>query len=86
MTTVFIVDDHDLFRAGVRAELPADLEVIGDAPQSPWAVRVIRTHVMRLEDGMGDVGGAQSGGPCVTYIAPVYWHNPVTDHRNARNV
>jgi DNA-binding NarL/FixJ family response regulator len=30
MTRVFIVDDHDLFRAGVRAELPEDLEVVAE--------------------------------------------------------
>ena len=42
MTTVFIVDDHDLFRAGVRAELPDDLEVIGDASEVDAAIEMIR--------------------------------------------
>lgn len=42
MTTVFIVDDHDLFRAGVRAELPDDLEVIGDASEVEAAIEMIR--------------------------------------------
>lgn len=42
MTTVFIVDDHDLFRAGVRAELPGDLEIIGDASQVEAAIELIR--------------------------------------------
>ena len=42
MTTVFIVDDHDLFRAGVRAELPDDLEIVGDASEVPSAIEMIR--------------------------------------------
>lgn len=42
MTTVFIVDDHDLFRAGVRAELPDDLEIVGDASEVPIAIEMIR--------------------------------------------
>ena len=42
MTTVFIVDDHDLFRAGVRAELPDDLDVIGDASEVEAAIEMIR--------------------------------------------
>ena len=31
MTSVVIVDDHRLFRAGVRAELDGLVEVLGDA-------------------------------------------------------
>ena len=31
MTSVVIVDDHSLFRAGVRAELDGLVDVIGDA-------------------------------------------------------
>lgn len=42
MTTVFIVDDHDLFRAGVRAELPDDLEIVGDASAVEPAIELIR--------------------------------------------
>ncbi len=42
MTTVFIVDDHDLFRAGVQAELPDDLEIIGDASNVEAAIEMIR--------------------------------------------
>jgi DNA-binding NarL/FixJ family response regulator len=38
---VFIVDDHDLFRAGVRSELPADIEVIGDASEVEAAIEMI---------------------------------------------
>jgi len=42
MTSVFIVDDHDLFRAGVRAELPDDLEIVGDASNVEAAIELIR--------------------------------------------
>ena len=33
--SVVIVDDHELFRAGVRSELAAHVEVVGDAVFSP---------------------------------------------------
>ncbi|MEA2000566.1 MAG: response regulator transcription factor [Actinomycetota bacterium] len=42
MTTVFIVDDHDLFRSGVRAELPEDLDIVGDASEVEAAIAMIR--------------------------------------------
>ena len=38
---VFIVDDHDLFRAGVRSALPADIEVIGEASDTQAAIELI---------------------------------------------
>ena len=42
---VFIVDDHAMVRAGVRAELGADVVVVGEAPDVPTAVEGIRaTH------------------------------------------
>lgn len=41
MIRVFIVDDHDLFRAGVRAELPDDIEVVGEASDVEGAVELI---------------------------------------------
>jgi DNA-binding NarL/FixJ family response regulator len=39
---VFLVDDHDLFRAGVRAELLNELEIIGDARDVDEAINRIR--------------------------------------------
>ena len=41
MTSVVIVDDHSLFRAGVRAELDGLVEVLGDAATVEDAVRCI---------------------------------------------
>ena len=38
---VFVVDDHDIFRAGIRSELPANVEVIGDASEVPAAIEMI---------------------------------------------
>lgn len=39
-----IVDDHAMVRAGVRAGLPADIAVVGEADDVPSAVRVIQAE------------------------------------------
>jgi DNA-binding NarL/FixJ family response regulator len=39
---VFVVDDHAMVRAGVRAELGADVDVVGEAADVPEAVSGIR--------------------------------------------
>lgn len=72
MTTVFIVDDHDLFRAGVRAELPADLEVIGDASEVEAAIEMIRERQPELV--LVDVHMPAGGGRAV--IEGVHATNP----------
>jgi DNA-binding NarL/FixJ family response regulator len=41
MITVAIVDDHSIFRAGVRAGLPDDLEVVGEASTIDEAVALV---------------------------------------------
>ncbi|HSR44525.1 MAG TPA: response regulator transcription factor [Acidimicrobiia bacterium] len=38
---VFIVDDHDLFRSGVRAEVGDDIEVVGEASEVGAAIELI---------------------------------------------
>jgi len=38
---VVLVDDHDLFRAGVRSELGATVEVVGEAASVLEAVPLI---------------------------------------------
>ena len=61
MIRVFIVDDHDLFRAGVRAELPDDLEVVGEASDVEGAVELIverRPDVVLLDVHLPGGGGA----------------------------
>ena len=42
---VFIVDDHDLFRAGVRAELETDVAIVGEAADVESAVAGIAARV-----------------------------------------
>ena len=57
---VFIVDDHELFRSGVRSELQADLEIVGDAGTVTEAIAGIRdTHpdVVLLDVHMPSGGG-----------------------------
>jgi DNA-binding NarL/FixJ family response regulator len=57
---VVIVDDHHLFRSGVRAELGGALTVVGDAGSVEEAVAVIREQrpdVVLLDVHMPDGGG-----------------------------
>ena len=60
MIRVFIVDDHDMFRAGVRSELPEDVEVIGDASEVDPAIEMILDRlpdVVLLDVHMPSGGG-----------------------------
>jgi DNA-binding NarL/FixJ family response regulator len=57
---VLIVDDHELFRAGVRAELEGLVEIAGDAGTVDAAVAAIaaeRPDVVLLDVHMPDGGG-----------------------------
>jgi DNA-binding NarL/FixJ family response regulator len=57
---IVVVDDHDLFRAGVRAELGERLEVVGDAGDVGEALRVIDEQapdVVLVDVHMPDGGG-----------------------------
>lgn len=57
---VFIVDDHDLFRAGVRAEIVGDIEIVGEASEVGPAIEMIRERtpdVVLLDVHMPDGGG-----------------------------
>jgi DNA-binding NarL/FixJ family response regulator len=59
---VVIVDDHHLFRAGVRAELGEEVTVVGDAGSVEDAVAVIREErpdVVLLDVHMPDGGGVE---------------------------
>ena len=40
---VFVVDDHAMVRAGVRAELGDDVTFVGEAPDVPSAVGIVWT-------------------------------------------
>jgi DNA-binding NarL/FixJ family response regulator len=57
---VFLVDDHRLFRAGVRAELGAEVEVVGEADEVPAAIELIAERlpdVVLVDVHMPDGGG-----------------------------
>jgi DNA-binding NarL/FixJ family response regulator len=59
---VVIVDDHHLFRSGVRAELGEELQVVGDAGTVEDAVALIRERrpdVVLLDVHMPDGGGVE---------------------------
>jgi len=75
---VVIVDDHRLFRSGVRAELGEEVEVVGDAGSVDEAVALIleqRPDVALLDVHMPDGGGVEVirrvGEPaaCVRFLA-----------------
>jgi len=60
MTRVLIVDDHELFRAGVRGQLEPEVEVVGEAAGVDDAVRLIEAtapDVVLLDVHMPDGGG-----------------------------
>jgi DNA-binding NarL/FixJ family response regulator len=59
---VLIVDDHQLFRAGVRAELDPLLEVVGEASgvgEAIDAIRALDPEVVLLDVHMPDGGGVE---------------------------
>jgi DNA-binding NarL/FixJ family response regulator len=60
--SVVIVDDHHLFRSGVRAELDGLVEVLGDAPGVDEAVRLVveaEPDVVLLDVQMPGGGGVE---------------------------
>jgi DNA-binding NarL/FixJ family response regulator len=60
MTRVMIVDDHQMFRAGVKVELGDRVEVVGDAADVESAVALIREvlpEVVLLDVHMPGGGG-----------------------------
>jgi DNA-binding NarL/FixJ family response regulator len=62
MTSVVLVDDHQLFRSGVRAELDGMVDVLGDAATVEDAVRLIvevEPDVVVLDVHMPGGGGLE---------------------------
>ena len=63
MTTVLIVDDHSIFRSGLRSDLDASVQVLGEAATVDEAVRLIaqlQPDVVLLDVHLP--GGAGGGG------------------------
>ena len=59
---IVIVDDHQLFRAGVRAELEERVEILGDAESVDEAAKLILDtdpDVVLLDVHMPDGGGIE---------------------------
>jgi DNA-binding NarL/FixJ family response regulator len=62
MTRVFLVDDHQLFLSGVRAELRDDVDVVGTASDVDAAIEMIRERdpeVVLVDVHMPGGGGAR---------------------------
>ena len=62
MTRVVLVDDHQMFRTGVRAELGPQIEVVGEAADVDEAVAVInetRPEVVLLDVHLPGGGGVE---------------------------
>ena len=60
--SVVIIDDHGIFRSGVKAELEAKVEVLGEAASVEEAVRAIAEHepdVALLDVHMPGGGGVE---------------------------
>jgi DNA-binding NarL/FixJ family response regulator len=75
---VVIVDDHRLFRAGVRTELDASIEVVGEAGSVEEAVPLITALEpdvvlldVHLPDGGGEavIGAVAAERPAVRFLA-----------------
>ncbi len=66
MTSVVIVDDHSIFRSGLRSELDPSLTVVGEASTVDEAVALIarlRPSVVLLDVHLP--GGSGGGGAAV---------------------
>jgi DNA-binding NarL/FixJ family response regulator len=60
MISVFLVDDHELFLAGVRTELAGEFELVGSASDVDEAIEQIRStepDVVLVDVHMGGGGG-----------------------------
>jgi DNA-binding NarL/FixJ family response regulator len=76
--TVFLVDDHALFRAGVRAELGAAVAIVGEAGDAAGAVEGIlaaRPEVVLLDvhlpggGGAAVIAGVHASAPSTRFLA-----------------
>ena len=62
MRRVVLVDDHALFRAGVRSELEGRVEIIGEAggvEEAVTLIEAVRPDVVLLDVHMPDGGGVE---------------------------
>ena len=75
---VFLVDDHHLFRSGVRAELGSDVDVVGEASEVDAATEMIAERApdvvlvdVHMPDGGGEavIRGVLADHPEVRFLA-----------------
>jgi DNA-binding NarL/FixJ family response regulator len=75
---VFLVDDHHLFRSGVRAELGPDADVVGEASEVEAAIEMIAERApdvvlvdVHMPDGGGEavIRGVLADHPDVRFLA-----------------
>ena len=62
MTTVVIVDDHAMFRSGVRAEIRGDVDVVaeaGDVDEAVAAITEFQPDVVLLDVHLPGGGGGE---------------------------
>jgi len=62
MTRVVLVDDHQMFRSGVKAELGASVEIVGEAGDVDEAIEVIKVtgpEVVLLDVHLPGGGGVE---------------------------
>ena len=45
---LLVVDDHDIFRAGVKSGLPGDIVVVGEASDTEGAIELIRDRTPKV--------------------------------------
>lgn len=84
MLRVFLVDDHGVFRSGVRAELAgeADIEIVGEAGSVSEAVAGIRASapdVVLLDVHMPSGGGVAVINGTLGPVCPVFLALSVSD-------
>ena len=65
MIKVFLVDDHELVRTGIRRilEEAGDIKVVGEAPSGDEALKIIRNaepQVVLMDVNMPGMGGIEA--------------------------
>jgi DNA-binding NarL/FixJ family response regulator len=75
MTSVFLVDDHALFRAGVRSEIGSRLDLVGEAETVDAAVTGILA--MRPDVAVVDVHLPNGGGRAIIERVLAEWPDAV---------
>ena len=84
---VFIVDDHELFRSGVRSELGRNLEIVGDAGTVDEAVPAIvelKPDVVLLDVHLPGGGGRAVVDAVRPELPDVKFHRSIGEYAGQR--